>query len=144
MMRLHLFSFFSPFSMLRSFIFSVPSFAHIHRLTQHRHTVESKSDDRIETEKQCVRVVVYTKRIEMRLIILDTNNEVGEWAAKYVMKRINDFKPNADKYFVLGLPTGSTPLGMYRKLVEFYNEGRVSFKYVKTFNMDEYASMRKL
>lgn len=76
----------------------------------------------------------------MRLIILDTSANVGEWAAKYVMKRINDFQPNADKYFVLGLPTGSTPLGMYRKLVEFYNEGKVSFKYVKTFNMDEYAS----
>lgn len=76
----------------------------------------------------------------MRLIILDTSDYVGEWAAKYVMKRINDFKPNADKYFVLGLPTGSTPLGMYRKLVEFHNEGKVSFKYVKTFNMDEYAS----
>lgn len=78
----------------------------------------------------------------MRLIILDTSDYVGEWAAKYVMRRINDFKPSADKYFVLGLPTGSTPLGMYRKLVEFHNEGKVSFKYVKTFNMDEYASMQ--
>lgn len=76
----------------------------------------------------------------MRLIILDTSDGVGEWAAKYVMKRINDFKPNVNKYFVLGLPTGSTPLGMYRKLVEYHNEGLVSFKYVKTFNMDEYAS----
>lgn len=44
-------------------------------------------------------------------------------------------------YFVLGLPTGSTPLGMYNKLVEYYEAGKISFKYVKTFNMDEYASM---
>lgn len=46
------------------------------------------------------------------------------------------------RYFVLGLPTGSTPLGMYRKLVEYYKNGKVTFKYVKTFNMDEYASKR--
>lgn len=44
------------------------------------------------------------------------------------------------RYFVLGLPTGSTPLGMYRKLIEYHKEGKISFKYVKTFNMDEYVS----
>lgn len=42
----------------------------------------------------------------MRLIILDNAAEVSEWAAKYVMKRINEFKPNENRYFVLGLPTG--------------------------------------
>lgn len=42
----------------------------------------------------------------MRLIILDTANNVAEWAAKYVLKRINDFNPGPNKYFVLGLPTG--------------------------------------
>ena len=35
--------------------------------------------------------------------------------------------------------SGSTPIGMYKKLVEFYKEGSLSFKYVKTFNMDEYV-----
>lgn len=48
------------------------------------------------------------------------------------------------RYFVLGLPTGSTPLGMYKKLVEYHKAGKISFKYVKTFNMDEYASEFKL
>lgn len=42
----------------------------------------------------------------MRLIICDTIDYVAEWSAKYVVKRINDFKPNENKYFVLGLPTG--------------------------------------
>lgn len=36
---------------------------------------------------------------------------------------------------------GSTPLGMYRMLVKFYEEGLLSFKYVKTFNMDEYVGL---
>lgn len=42
----------------------------------------------------------------MRLVICDTADYVAEWSAKYVLKRINDFQPNQDKYFVLGLPTG--------------------------------------
>ena len=42
----------------------------------------------------------------MRLIILDKDDLVGDWAAKYVVKRINEFKANENKYFVLGLPTG--------------------------------------
>ena len=40
--------------------------------------------------------------------------------------------------------TGSTPLGMYRKLIEFHNKGDLSFKYVKTFNMDEYVGKWKI
>ena len=42
----------------------------------------------------------------MRLVILEQYNSACEWAAKFVKKRIHEFKPSADKYFVLGLPTG--------------------------------------
>uniref|UniRef100_A0A0V0G7D5 Glucosamine-6-phosphate isomerase n=1 Tax=Triatoma dimidiata TaxID=72491 RepID=A0A0V0G7D5_TRIDM len=77
----------------------------------------------------------------MRLLILETADKVAEWSAQYVMKKINDFKPSLERYFVLGLPTGGTPLGMYRKLVEYYKSNRISFKYVKTFNMDEYVDL---
>jgi len=77
----------------------------------------------------------------MRLIIMDDEMQVGEWAAKYVVRRILDFQPTADRPFVLGLPTGGTPLKMYRKLVEYYKQGIVSFKNVITFNMDEYVNI---
>ncbi|XP_018404274.1 PREDICTED: glucosamine-6-phosphate isomerase isoform X1 [Cyphomyrmex costatus] len=77
----------------------------------------------------------------MRLVICDNVDYVAEWSAKYVLKRINDFNPNENKYFVLGLPTGGTPLGMYKKLIEYYQQGKISFKYVKTFNMDEYVDL---
>jgi hypothetical protein len=80
-----------------------------------------------------------SKRRTMRLVILPSSSDVGVWSAKYVMKRINDFNPGPDRYFVLGLPTGSTPLAMYKKLIELYKAGKLSFKYVKTFNMDEYV-----
>ena len=35
--------------------------------------------------------------------------------------------------------TGSTTIGCYKKLIEYYKNGDLSFKYVKTFNMDEYV-----
>uniref|UniRef100_A0A0A9XPU0 Glucosamine-6-phosphate isomerase n=1 Tax=Lygus hesperus TaxID=30085 RepID=A0A0A9XPU0_LYGHE len=77
----------------------------------------------------------------MRLIILDDANDVGCWAAKLVVKKIRAFQPNESKYFVLGLPTGGTPLNMYRRLIEYYKAGKVSFRFVKTFNMDEYVGL---
>lgn len=42
----------------------------------------------------------------MKLIILESSEEVALWTAKFVAKKINDFKPNEKKFFVLGLPTG--------------------------------------
>ncbi|PAV56386.1 hypothetical protein WR25_07691 [Diploscapter pachys] len=77
----------------------------------------------------------------MKLIIEETGSDVADFAAKYVRKRINEFGAGPDKYFVLGLPTGSTPLGMYKRLIEFYKAGTVSFRYVITFNMDEYVGL---
>jgi len=77
----------------------------------------------------------------MKLIIRDKADDVTEWAAKYVIKRINAFNPGPKKMFVLGLPTGGTPLAMYRKLVQAHKAGKVSFKHVITFNMDEYVGI---
>ncbi|RZF47907.1 hypothetical protein LSTR_LSTR011883 [Laodelphax striatellus] len=77
----------------------------------------------------------------MRLVILDKPNDVAEWAAKYVMKKIKDFNAGPEKYFTLGLPTGGTPLGMYKKLAEYCKNGKISFKYVKKYNMDDYVGL---
>ncbi len=74
----------------------------------------------------------------MRLII---DHQVGTWAATYVVKRISDYAPTADRPFGLGLPTGGTPIEMYQKLVEFHRAGQVSFRHVVTFNMDEYVGL---
>ncbi|XP_023344340.1 glucosamine-6-phosphate isomerase isoform X1 [Eurytemora carolleeae] len=79
--------------------------------------------------------------IRMKLIIRDTKDDVAEWAAKYIIKRINEFAPGPTRYFVLGLPTGGTPLPMYSNLARAHKAGKVSFKYVKTFNMDEYVGI---
>ncbi|CAJ0596943.1 unnamed protein product [Cylicocyclus nassatus] len=77
----------------------------------------------------------------MKLIIEESAEKVADFAARYVMKRINEHGCGPNRYFVLGLPTGSTPLGMYKKLIEFHREGKLSFRYVITFNMDEYVGL---
>ena len=77
----------------------------------------------------------------MRLIIEPDYEKVSAWAAAYVASRINVAKPTAQKPFVLGCPTGSSPLGMYRKLIELNKAGKVSFQNVVTFNMDEYVGL---
>lgn len=77
----------------------------------------------------------------MRVIIEPNYDLVSEWAANYVVKKIRQFKPGADKPFVLGLPSGSSPIGMYKKLIEHNNSGLISFKHVITFNMDEYVNL---
>ena len=59
----------------------------------------------------------------MRLIIEPTYAEVSRWAANYVAARINEAAPTAEHPFVLGCPTGSSPLGMYRELIRLNKEG---------------------
>lgn len=77
----------------------------------------------------------------MRLIIQPNYQKASKWAANYVAARINQANPSTEKPFVLGLPTGSSPLGIYRELIELNKKGIVSFKNVITFNMDEYVGI---
>ena len=77
----------------------------------------------------------------MRVIILKDKQEIGKWSAYQIAKKILKFNPMADKPFVLGLPTGSTPLGTYKELINLYKEGIISFENVITFNMDEYVGL---
>lgn len=77
----------------------------------------------------------------MRVIIQPDYEQLSRWAADYVAARINAAQPTEDKPFKLGCPTGSSPLGLYRRLVELYKAGKVSFRNVITFNMDEYVGL---
>ena len=64
---------------------------------------------------------------KMRLIIRDDSDAASAYVANYVVDRIKNFKPTAAHPFVLGLPTGSSPLGVYRILVEKYKAGEVCY-----------------
>lgn len=79
--------------------------------------------------------------VVMRVIIQDTYDTLSLWAARYIAKTIRDFEPTEQKPFVLGLPTGSSPLGTYAELIRLNQKGYVSFQNVVTFNMDEYVGL---
>lgn len=75
----------------------------------------------------------------MKLIIRNDYEEMSEWAARHIADAINNHRE--DRPFILGLPTGSSPLGVYKRLVEMNRSGALSFKNVVTFNMDEYVGL---
>ena len=75
----------------------------------------------------------------MKLIIKNDYEAMCEWAANHIADAINAHKES--RPFVLGLPTGSSPLGVYRRLIEMNKAGKVTFKNVVTFNMDEYVGL---
>ncbi|MBI5009831.1 MAG: glucosamine-6-phosphate deaminase [Bacteroidia bacterium] len=77
----------------------------------------------------------------MRIIIKKDPAEVGDWVATYVIDKIKKARPTKQKPFVLGLPTGSSPLPVYRELIKRHKAGKISFKNVVTFNMDEYVGL---
>ena len=79
----------------------------------------------------------------MRVIIEPNSETVSKWAAAHIAKRINEHNKTEKRPFVLGLPTGSTPLGTYKALIEYNKAGKVSFANVVTFNMDEYVGIPK-
>ena len=62
----------------------------------------------------------------MRLIIEPNYEQLSKWAANYVAAKIKKANPTAEKPFVLGLPTGSSPLGMYKNLIELNKQIKLS------------------
>jgi len=79
----------------------------------------------------------------MRVIIKDKSAEVAQWAARYIVDQIKAKAATTDAPFVLGLPTGSTPLETYKELIRLHKAGEVSFANVVTFNMDEYVGLEE-
>jgi len=74
----------------------------------------------------------------MEIIIKDTYEEIGRESAKLVAQVLNS-KPNA----VLGLATGSTPLGLYKELIRLHRDEGLDFSQVTSFNLDEYVGLTK-
>ncbi|KAK7216662.1 hypothetical protein V2G26_004665 [Clonostachys chloroleuca] len=77
----------------------------------------------------------------MRLIVREDSTSVAEYVANYITTRIKEFGPSLERPFVLGLPTGSSPIEVYRILTAKHKAGEISFEHVITFNMDEYVGI---
>lgn len=72
----------------------------------------------------------------MNIMTFNTNEELDQIAAGIFASLIQT-KPSA----VLGLATGSTPIGIYQELIRLNQKGYVSFKNVRTYNLDEYVGL---
>ena len=72
----------------------------------------------------------------MEVVIKRDYEQMSKVAAQLVVDVLNT-KPNA----VLGMATGSTPLGLYQELVRLHKAGHVDFSRVTTFNLDEYVGL---
>ena len=72
----------------------------------------------------------------MNIVILKNYDEVSSKASEIVINQLIS-KPNS----VLGLATGSTPIGLYKRLIQANKENKISFKDVKSFNLDEYIGL---
>ncbi|HZJ80548.1 MAG TPA: glucosamine-6-phosphate deaminase [Dysgonamonadaceae bacterium] len=77
----------------------------------------------------------------MRLIIQPNADQLAKWAANYVVSKIKKANPTPEKPFKLALPTGSSPIAMYKELIKMNKAGLVSFENVITFNLDEYIGL---
>ena len=75
----------------------------------------------------------------MRVVIQDNYDKMCKWAANYIAAKIKNHKE--ERPFVLGLPTGSSPIGVYKELYKMNQAGELSFANVVTFNMDEYLGL---
>ncbi len=74
----------------------------------------------------------------MKKVVFDTYEELSKYAANMVASELNS-KP----HYILGLPTGGTPVGMYKEIAELYNKGVIDFSDVTTFNLDEYLGLEQ-
>ncbi len=94
-------------------------------------------------KKQYLHIVyiIPKKNKKMRLIIQPDYAKASKWTAYYIARKILKFKPTSNKPFVLGLPTGSSPIGVYKELIDLCEKRKLSFKNVVTFNMDEYIGI---
>lgn len=75
----------------------------------------------------------------MRVVIQENYDKMCKWAADYIAAKIKNH--HEDRPFVLGLPTGSSPIGVYKELARMNQAGELSFSNVVTFNMDEYLGL---
>ncbi|MCL2815580.1 MAG: glucosamine-6-phosphate deaminase [Oscillospiraceae bacterium] len=79
----------------------------------------------------------------MKIQYFENYAKMSDFAAGVVADAMRSAQKNKKEKFVLGLPTGDTPVGMYSKLAEMNKSGELDFSGVVTFNLDEYYPIKK-
>src|SRR3954469_23661180 len=79
----------------------------------------------------------YVPHTRIPTLVFPTSAQASRHVALMIESLIRQ-NNSAGKATVLGLPTGSTPVGMYRELIRLHREAGLDFSRVITFNLDEY------
>src|SRR5436190_9553104 len=79
----------------------------------------------------------YVPNTKVPTLVFPTSAQAARHVALMIESLIRQ-NNHAGRYTVLGLPTGSTPVGLYRELIRLHNEAHLDFSQVVTFNLDEY------
>ncbi len=74
----------------------------------------------------------------MKVIIKDNPIEISKEAAEIIINQVNNYHGS-----VLGFATGASPVETYKRIIESYEKGEVSLKYITTFNLDEYVGLTR-
>ena len=77
----------------------------------------------------------------MRVIINSNYQKSAQWAAEYIAFKIKAAHPTKEKPFVIALPAGSSPLGIFEILISMFKKGKITFQNVVFFNMNEYVGL---
>ena len=80
--------------------------------------------------------IIIERNIIMKIVVCNTYDELSQYIADRVASLVNE-NPEC----ILGLATGSTPVGAYEKLGEMCKAGKVDFSKVRSFNLDEYLGL---
>ena len=72
------------------------------------------------------------------IFVYDTYDQVSQKAFEVILDVVKSAKP-----ITLGLATGSSPVGMYQRMVKDHEENGTSYKHVSTYNLDEYVGLPK-
>ena len=101
-----------------------------------RHLISNPSPSLVENEAHHQRRprcgISLHRQIHHRFVL---NPAIPDGPSNAPRDRIKTFNPTAEHPFILGLPTGSSPVKIYKILVEKYKAGEISFEHVVTFNM---------
>ena len=84
-----------------------------------------------------------TTRFERIHTVIFDDREHAEFLIAEEIKKLIKKNNKKNKTTVLGLATGSSPIGVYKKLIHFHKNEDLSFKNVVTFNLDEYYGLKK-
>ncbi len=84
---------------------------------------------------------IFTNDFNRKLELYNSPEDASIAVANHIASLINAFHPTEKHPFVIGLPTGSSPLQVYARLISLYNSKKVDFSNVVSFNMDEYYGL---